>query len=207
MTICVHHLKVSRSTRIIWLLEELGLPYELVQHTRDSETFRSPPSLYEVHPLGKAPAVEIDGRVMVESSAIIEYIVDRHGGGKLLPADSGRAEYLEWLHFAEGTLGMPLLMRLLGPRLGLGEAALGFMDAELVKQLDWIEQSLGGRSFLCGEIFTGADINLEYLLEHAELLGLLSARPNLARYLAALKARPAYVKAIELGGPITFARG
>ncbi len=143
MTIRVHHLKISRSTRIIWLLEELGLPYELVEHTRDAVTFRSPPSLYEVHPLGKAPAVEVDGRVMVESSAIIEYIVDQRGGGQLLPPASGRAEYLEWLHFAEGTLGMPMLMRLLGPRLGLGDAALGFMDAELTKQLE-LDRSTAG---------------------------------------------------------------
>jgi len=206
MTIRVHHLKISRSTRIIWLLEELGLPYELVEHTRGAD-FRSPPSLYEVHPLGKAPAVEIDGRVMVESSAIIEYIVDQRGGGQLLPPASGRAEYLEWLHFAEGTLGMPMLMRLLGPRLGLTEGALGFMDAELTKQLNWIEAQLGGKSFLCGETFTGADINLEYLLEHAEGLKLLNGRPNLTRYLAALKARPAYVKAIALGGPITLPQG
>ncbi len=206
MTIRVHHLKISRSTRIIWLMEELGLPYDLVEHTRGAD-FRSPPSLYEVHPLGKAPAVEIDGRVMVESSAIIEYIVDTRGGGKLLPPDSGRAEYLEWLHFAEGTLGMPMLMRLLGPRLGLPELALGFMDAELKKQLDWIESQLAGKSFLCGETFTGADINLEYLLEHAEVLGQVAPRPNLSRYLAALKARPAYIKAIELGGPITLPQG
>jgi glutathione S-transferase len=206
MTIRVHHLKISRSTRIIWLLEELGLPYELVEHTRGAD-FRSPPSLYEVHPLGKAPAVEIDGRVMVESSAIIEYIVDQRGGGQLLPPASGRAEYLEWLHFAEGTLGMPMLMRLLGPRLGLTEGALGFMDAELTKQLNWIEAQLDSKSFLCGETFTGADINLEYLLEHAETLKLLDGRPNLTRYLAALKARPAYVKAIALGGPITLPQG
>ena len=207
MTIRVHHLQVSRSTRIIWLMEELGLPYELIQHTRDAVTFRSPPSLYAVHPLGKAPAVEIDGRVMVESSAIIEYIVDQHGGGQLLPPASDRAEYLEWLHFAEGTLGMPILMRLLGPRLELGSMGLGFMDAEITKQLDWIESQLAGKSFLCGETFTGADINLEYLLEHAETLGQVASRPNLARYLAALKVRPAYVKAIALGGPVVMPRG
>lgn len=207
MTIRVHHLKISRSTRIIWLMEELGLDYELVQYDRDPVTFRSPPSLYDVHPLGKAPAVEVDGRVMVESSAIIEYIVDAHGGGKLLPPADARAEYIEWLHFAEGTLGMPLLMRLLGPRLGLGEIGLGFMDAELVKQLDWIEGELAGKTFLCGETFTGADINLEYLLEHAELLGFLAARPNLAGYLGRLKARPAYAKAIALGGQMVFPRG
>jgi len=205
MTIRVHHLKISRSTRIIWLMEELGLPYDLVEHTRGAD-FRSPPSLYDVHPLGKAPAVEIDGRTMVESSAIIEHIVDKYGAGQLLPPVSQRAEYVEWLHFAEGTLGMPMLMRLLGPRLGLPDAALGWMDAELKKQLDWIESQLEGKAFLCGATFTGADINLEYLLEHAEVLGQLESRPNLTRYLAALKARPAYIKAIEIGGPITLPR-
>lgn len=206
MPIRVHHLKISRSTRILWLCEELGLDYELVEHTRDPATFRSPPSLYDVHPLGKAPAVEVDGRTMVESSAIIEYLVERHGGGQLLPAEEERAAYLEWLHFTEGTLGMPMLMRLLGPRLGLPAPALGFMDAELVKQLDWIEGELAGREFLCGATFTGADINLEYMLEHAEQMGLLSARPNLKGYLQRLKARPAYKKAIKLGGPVTIAR-
>jgi glutathione S-transferase len=103
---------------------------------------------------------------------------------------------------------MPVLMRLLGPvRMGMGESGIGFMDAEITKQLDWIESQLDGRSFLCGETFTGADINLEYLLEHVETLGQIASRPNLARYYAALKARPAYLKAIELGGPITFSRG
>ncbi len=203
MTIRVHHLRISRSTRIIWLMEELGLPYELVEHVRGAD-FRSPPSLYEAHPLGKAPAVEVDGRTMVESSAIIEYIVDRHGGGKLLPPENARAEYLEWLHFAEGTLGMPVLMRLLGPRWGMPEMALGFMDAEIKKQLDWIDSQLEGKEFLCGDTFTGADINLEYLLEHCETLGQIASRPNLALYYAALKARPAYAKAIELGGPVVI---
>lgn len=206
MAIRVHHLRISRSTRIIWLCEELGLDYELIQHTRDPATFRSPPSLAAVHPLAKAPAVEVDGRTMVESSAIIEYLVDRHGGGRLLPPESARAAYLEWLHFAEGTLGMPMIMRLLGPRLGLPAQALGFMDAELAKQLDWIESELEGGEFLCGSTFTGADINLEYMLEHAEQMGLLATRPNLSGYLARLKARPAYQKAIELGGPLTLGR-
>lgn len=206
MAIRVHHLRISRSTRIIWLCEELALDYELIQHTRDPATFRSPPSLALIHPLAKAPAIEVDGRTMVESSAIIEYLVERHGGGRLLPPETERAAYLEWLHFTEGTLGMPMIMRLLSARLGLAAPAVGFMDAELDKQLGWIDSQLEGREFLCGETFTGADINLEYMLEHAEQMGLLSARPNLAGYLARLKARPAYRKAIELGGPITLGR-
>ncbi len=206
MAIRVHHLKISRSTRIIWLCEELGLDYELVEHTRDPATFRSPDTLKAVHPLAKAPAVEVDGRTMVESSAIIEYLVEKYGNGQLLPPDAERGAYLEWLHFTEGTLGMPMLMRLLAPRLGLPATAIGFMDAELTKQLDWIEGQLANRQFLCGDTFTGADINLEYMLEHAEQMGLLSTRPNLNGYLQRLKARPAYKQAIELGGPVTLAR-
>ncbi len=206
MTIRVHHLQISRSTRIIWLMEELGVAYELIQYSRDPVTFRAPAELAAVHPLAKAPAVEIDGRMMVESSAIIEYIADRHGGGNLLPADDARAEYLEWLHFTEGTLGMPMIMRMLAPRFGLSEPVIGWMDAELTKQLDWIEHNLLGRDYLAGDVFTGADINLSYMLEHAEALGLLKTRPNLARYQAALTARPAYKRAIELGGPVTLPR-
>ncbi len=203
-TITLHHLRISRSSRIIWLLEELGIDYDLVEHTRDPATFRSTQSLYDVHPLGKAPAVEVDGRVMVESSAIIEYLVDHHGGGKLLPADDNRAEYIEWLHFAEGTLGMPIMMKLLGQRLGMGEAGFGFMQAEIDKQLAYIDAHLANREFLLGDIFTGADINLSYLLEHAEVLGDLPRYPNLSRYQAALLARPAYARTVEIGGPVTF---
>ncbi len=208
MTITIHHLRISRSTRIIWLAEELGLDYELVCHDRDPETFRAPPSLKEVHPMSKAPAVVIDGNVIVESGAIIEFMTEKYGNGKLAhgAGDAARAEYLEWMHFSEGTLGMPMIMRMLGPRMGLPEGALAWMDAELAKQLDYAEQHLEGREYLCGNNFTGADINLSYMLEHAEGMGLLSTRPNLARYQRSLTSRDAYKKAIELGGPVTLAR-
>ncbi len=207
MTITIHHLRISRSMRIIWLAEELGLDYELVCHDRDPATFRAPPSLTDVHPMSKAPAVVIDGNVIVESGAIIEFMTEKFGNGKLehRPGDAARAEYLEWLHFSEGTLGMPMIMRMLAPRLGLTDTAVSWMDSELVKQLDHIEQHLEGRNYLCGDNFTGADINLSYMLEHAQSMGLLSTRPNLASYQASLTSRDAYKKAIKLGGPVTLA--
>ena len=204
MTIKLHHLRFSRSTRIIWLLEELGVDYEIEMHDRNPDTNRSQSDLYAVHPLGKAPTVEVDGHVMVESGAIIEYLIERHGGGKLAPASDGdRAPYLEWLQFAEGTLSMPILLTLLGPRFGgLGDILGGFVGGEVKKQLDYIDAHLEGREFLVGDSLTGADINLEYLLELSNLVGLLNERPNAKAYLERLMAMPGYTKAIEIGGPL-----
>ena len=204
----VHHLEYSRSTRILWLLEELGEPYDMVRYARDPKTRRSPDTLAAVHPLSKAPAVEIDGRTMVESGAIIEYIIATRGGGKLAPTiDADRAAYLEWLHFAEGTMGMPMILSAIAPAFGgLGDRLGGFVAGEVKKLLDYAETCLTGRDYLVGDALTGADINLQYLLEHAHNMGELETRPALAAYRAHLIARPAYVKAIEIGGPVTFAR-
>ncbi len=200
--ITLHHLRISRSSRIIWLLEELGLEYELKCYDRTPE-FRAPPELKAVHPLGKAPTVEVDGRVMVESGAIIEYLVERHGGGKLTPPDSERSAYLEWLHFAEGTLAMPLILHSLKPMFGgYGERLEGFVSAEVTKQLDYMEAHMAGRDWLLGETFSGADINIGYLIEHMQAGGLLDSRPALKAYRGRLVARPAYARMIELGGPL-----
>ncbi|WP_373486926.1 glutathione S-transferase family protein [Blastomonas sp.] len=206
MSITLHHLEYSRSTRIIWLLEELGTPYELVRHARDAKTFRAPPELKAVHPLSKAPTVVIDDHVMVESGAIIEYLIERFGGGKLAPADAAdRPAYLEWLHFAEGTMAMPIILNALGPRFGgLGDMLGGFIGAEVVKLLDHTDAAVNGRTFLVGDSLTGADVNLSYLLEVVDAGKLLESRPALAAYLAGLRARPAYAKALELGGPMVF---
>ncbi len=205
----VHHLEYSRSTRILWLLEELGEPYDMVRYARDAKTRRSPAELSAAHPLGKAPAVEIDGRCMVESGAIIDYIIETRGNGRLAPANAAdRAAYLEWLHFAEGTMGMPMILSAIGPAFGgLGDRLGGFIAAEVKKLLDYAEAHLAGREFLVGDGLTGADINLEYLLHHARNSGELASRPALADYLARMEARPAHIKAIELGGPVTFTRG
>lgn len=200
----LHHLRFSRSTRIIWLLEELGISYDLVEHHRHPETNRSQEDLFAIHPLGKAPTVEIDGHVMFESGAIIEYIIETRGDGELAPASNAdRAPYLEWLQLAEGTLAMPILLTLLGPRFGgLGDVLGGFVAGEVEKLLDYIDAHLEGRNFVVGDTMTGADINLEYLLELSNLVGLLDERPNAKAYLERLMARPAYKKAIEIGGPL-----
>jgi len=200
----LHHLRFSRSTRVIWLLEELGISYDLEEHHRHPETNRSQEDLFAVHPLGKAPTVEIDGHVMVESSAIIEYIIETRGEGQLAPSSNAdRASYLEWLHFAEGTVAMPVLLTLLGPRFGgLGDVLGGFVGGEVTKLLDYIDAHLEGREFVVGDALTGADINLEYLLELSNLVGLLDERPHAKSYLDRLMARPAYKKAIEIGGPL-----
>lgn len=201
----LHHLAISRSSRIIWLLEELGLDYELIVHERDPKTFRAPATLKQLHPMGKAPAVEIDGRIMIESGAIIEYIIERHGGGALKPPDGLRSAYLEWLHFTEGTLGMPMLLAVLGPRFGgLGDSLGGFVEGELLTQLDYLEHHLSNQAYLVGESMTGADINLIYMLEHAFNLGQLEPRPATRAYYERLIQRPAYLQAIARGGPITL---
>ena len=200
--ITLHHLRISRSSRIIWLLEELGIEYKLKCYDR-TPAFRAPPELAEVHPLGKAPTVEVDGRVMVESGAIIEYLVEAHGAGKLTPPDDQRAAYLEWLHFGEGTLAMPLILYSLKPMFGgYGERLEGFVSAEVTKQLDYMEAHMAGRDWLLGDTFSGADVNMGYLIEHMQAGGLLKSRPNLTVYRERLMARPAYKKMIELGGPL-----
>ena len=205
----LHHLRFSRSTRIIWLLEELGVEYDIEMHDRNPETNRSQDDLYAVHPLGKAPTVEVDGHVMVESSAIIEYLIERFGDGKLAPADEAdRAPYLEWLHFAEGTMAMPILLTLLGPRFGgLGDALGGFVGGEVTKLLDYVDAHMDRREFVVGDTLTGADINLEYLLELANLPGLLNDRPHAKAYLERLMALPGYKTAIDIGGPLVPGMG
>ena len=206
MSIVLHHLEYSRSTRIIWLLEEMGTPYEMVRHQRDSQTFRAPPELKDVHPLSKAPTVIIDGHVMVESGAIIEYLIERFASDTLAPANAkDRPAYLEWLHFAEGTMAMPIILTALGPRFGgLGPMLGGFLGAEVVKLLDHVEAAVKDREFLVGDRLSGADINMAYLLEVADASKLLADRPALSAYLQRLRDRPAFAKSIELGGPMIF---
>lgn len=207
MSIVLHHLEYSRSTRVIWLLEEMGTPYEMVRHQRDPQTFRAPPELAEVHPLSKAPTVIVDGHVMVESGAIIEYLIERFGSDTLAPANAkDRPAYLEWLHFAEGTMASPIIFSALAPRFGgLGPMLGGFMGAEVTKLLDHVERAVTGHDYLVGDRLSGADINMAYLLEVATASKQIGDRPNLIAYLERLRARPAYRKSIEIGGPMIFA--
>jgi len=207
MSIVLHHLEYSRSTRVIWLLEEMGTPYEMVRHQRDPQTFRAPPGLAEVHPLSKAPTVIVDGHVMVESGAIIEYLIERFGSETLAPANAkDRPAYLEWLHFAEGTMASPVIFSALAPRFGgLGPMLGGFMGAEVTKLLDHVERAVTGHDYLVGDRLSGADINMAYLLEVATASKQIGDRPNLIAYLERLRARPAYQKSLEIGGPMIFA--
>ena len=207
MSIVLHHLEYSRSTRVIWLLEEMGTPYEMVRHQRDPQTFRAPPGLAEVHPLSKAPTVIVDCHVMVESVAIIEYLIARFGSETLAPANAkDRPAYLEWLHFAEGTMASPIIFSALAPRFGgLGPMLGGFMGAEVTKLLDHVERAVTGHDYLVGDRLSGADINMAYLLEVATASKQIGDRPNLIAYLERLRARPAYQKSIEIGGPMIFA--
>jgi glutathione S-transferase len=166
----IHHLNFSRSTRIIWLMEELGEPYELVPHTRNPNTFRSPPTLDRIHPLGKAPVIEDGALVMAESGAIIEYVIATYGHGKLAPAQSGPAwaRYIGWLHFAEGSAMMPLLVHLLGMLTGgLPDGIKDFIAPDIEKTLKYIGGAIPDNGYLMGDAFSGADIQMSYVLEVA----------------------------------------
>lgn len=200
----VHHLNNSRSHRIVWLCEELGLDYELVKHQRNPETQRSPESLNRVHPLGKAPTIVHGGRSIVESEAIIEYVCNVLAGGRLSRSlqDADYGEYLQWLAYAEGTLFPGLLVDLVYAWTGGGnEALMGFFEVEIAKNHQYIEDLLAGQDYLLASGFSGADINLGWALEFSECRGRLKNSPALRAYLARLRAREGYRRAIERGGP------
>ena len=200
----VHHLNNSRSQRILWLLEELGTPYEIVHYQRMSPVPLAPPELKAVHPLGKSPVITDGDVIIAESGAIIEYILDKYGNGRLRPAPGTKdhVRYIEWLHYAEGSAMMPLMLHLY---LGfLGDAAAMLrprVDSEIESNLAYIANALTGRDFLVGKGLTGADIQIVFVLEAANASGLLANHPLLRNYLDAMQARPAYKRAVEKGGP------
>lgn len=200
----IHHLAYSRSTRIIWLMEELGAPYEIVRYERD-EKFRAPPELKAVHPLGKAPVITDGDLVLGESAVILSFADERYGGGKLSPERGSDAYFAheEWLHYAESTAGFPIMSLAIGKRLGgLSAPVEEFFRFMLGKSLDHVAGAVGSGGFLAGERFMLADIQISYLLVMARVAGLLEGRPEIAAYLERLEARPAYVRAIEVGGPM-----
>ncbi len=206
--IIVHHLNDSRSQRILWLLEELGLPYELRAYARDAATRLAPPELEAVHLLGKAPTVEMDGVTLIESGAIIETIIRRRGGGRLAPPvdhpDFDR--YIMWLHYAEGSAMLPLMLHLYTARLGEAAAPLRpRIDSELARHLGFVDRALAGREFLVGTDLTGADIQMSFVAEIAGAFGLRGAYPAMAAWIARLHARPAWQRALEQGGAYSFA--
>jgi glutathione S-transferase len=201
----IHHLNNSRSQRILWLLEELGVPYEIVKYERLSPVPLAPPELKNVHPLGKSPVIEDDGQTIAESGAIVEYILDKYGQGRMRPAPGtkDRVKYLEWMHFAEGSAMLPLLLALYTSMLGDAAAPLKpRIDSEIANHLSYMETSLGGRDYFVGGGLTGADIMLSFVVEAAGAR--LAPYPNLVRWRDAIHARPAYRRALDKGGPYTL---
>ncbi|MBA4305575.1 MAG: glutathione S-transferase [Sphingopyxis sp.] len=208
MTLIVHHLNNSRSQRILWLLEELNVPYEIRHHQRDAVTNLAPPELLAVHPLGKSPVIEDDGKVIYESAAIVEYICERHGGAHLVPArgTDDHIRYLEFLHFAEGSAMTPILLNLYTARLGEAAAPLRpRIDQQLQCHFQYMEDQILPSGWYVGDTLTGADIMLSFPAEAAVKMGYAADKPKLTAYVAAIHARPAYQKALEKGGPYAYA--
>ena len=205
----VHHLNNSRSQRILWLLEELGTPYEIVHYKRDATTRLAPPELKAVHPLGKSPVVT-DGKLTIaESGAIVEYLIRTYGKGRLMPKEGGEdfVRYLHFMHFAEGSAMLPLLLALYVGFLGDAGAPLRpRIDGEIANHIGYLEKEIGSKNFLVGNDLTGADIQMSFVLEAANARRGLQSYPNLTRYLAAIQSRPAYKRALEKGGPYELMR-
>ena len=199
MAIRVHHLNKSRSQRIVWLLEELGLPYELVRYQRDAVTNFAPPELKAIHPLGKSPLLEDDGVLIEESGAIVQYLLDRYGKGALQPAPGTPAalRHLQLLHFAEGSAMIPLLLRIYVSRLGDGGVPLhGRIDSEVTNHFDYLESILEPSGYFIGDSLTGADIMLSFPVGIAVKQSEGSRWPRLQAFTAAIEARPAWQKAM-----------
>jgi len=222
--ITIHHLNNSRSQRVLWLLEELGLAYEIKYYKRDPKTLLAPPELRAVHPLGKSPVITEDGMTLAESGAILEYLVERHGGGRLIPPAGSpeRLRYHYWMHFAEGSAMPPLLMKLVFDRIErapmpffvrpivrsiAARTRTSFIEPQLRAQLDFMESELGKSTWFAGPEFTAADIQMSFPLEAAVArAGLDATRPRLLGFLGHVHARPAYQRALEKGGPFAVSR-
>jgi glutathione S-transferase len=206
---------------VLWLLEELGVAYEMKRYARDPETQLAPPELRRIHPLGKSPIVTDGERTLAESGPILDYLVDRHGQGRLRPAagTDARLRYDYWLHYAEGSAMSPLLMSLVfttvkkkapWPVRPIAKAIAdkvfqGFIHPQLKTHFDWIESELGKSTWFAGDELTAADIQMSYPIEAHQTRGEPASRPNTAAWLERVHARPAYKKAIEIGGPAILA--
>lgn len=205
--ITVHHLNDSRSMRILWLMEELGVPYE-IRHYKRLETRLAPPELAAIHPVGKSPVITDNGRVVFESAAIIDYLIRRHGKGRLAP-DPASAEYDDyqmWLHYAEGSAMLPLMLHLYVSRLGeAGKPLHPRIESELANHLGYLDSHLKGRDFLVGGSLTGADVQMSFIPEIAEVFGKRAPFRHLDAWIKRLHARPAWKKALEKGGAYRFA--
>jgi glutathione S-transferase len=209
----LHHLNDSRSQRVLWLLEELGTPYEIKRYQRDAVTRLAPPELMAVHPLGKSPVIT-DGEIRIaESGAIVDYIIRTYGQGNGKPAMMpaiGTADYEaynEWLHYSEGSAMLPLMMNLYIGRLKEAGAPLHpRIDSEIKNHLGYVDGALKGREFFVGTSLTGADIQMSFVAEMAKIFDKLAPYPNLAAWLSRMHARPAFRRSIEKGGAYRFAK-
>jgi len=217
--ITVHHLNNSRSQRVLWLLEELGLDYTVVRYQRDPDTLLAPPSLRAVHPLGKSPVLVDGGHTLAESGAVLEYLVERYDAARAFAPSPGTSEHLRyryWLHYAEGSAMPPMLLSLVFSRLkkapmpffarpiarSIADKALqGFVAPQVRLHLDYMEAELGKARWFAGENFSAADIQMSFPVEAAAARAGLGAYPKLADFLARIHARPAYQRALEQGGP------
>ena len=218
----VHHLNNSRSQRVLWLLEELGVPYAVTRYERDAKTMLAPPALLAVHPLGKSPVITDRDLTIAESGAIVEYLVDRYGAGRLIPP-AGSAERLRftyWLHYAEGSAMPPLLMKLIFDRVAsapapwpisliakgiAGKVQSAFIEPQLKLHLDYLEGELERSEWFAGTEFTAADVQMSFPLEAAaKRAGLDASRPRLMAFLNRIHARDAYQRALSRGGPYDF---
>ena len=208
----LHHLNDSRSQRILWLLEELGTPYEMKRYQRNAETRLAPPELKQVHPLGKSPVIT-DGDVRIaESAAIVDYVIRRYGQGNGKPAmmpapDSAEFEaYNEWLHYSEGSAMLPLMLNLYVSRLKeAGSPLHPRIESEIANHLGYIEGALGKREFFVGPSLSGADIQMSFVAEVARSFGKLAAYPNFAAWLTRMHARPAFKRSVDQGGAYRLA--
>ena len=208
--ITLHHLNNSRSQRVLWLLEELGLKYELVPYQRDPVSNLAPPELKNVHPLGKSPVIVDDGLVVAESATIVEYLARKYGDGSLAPEQDINSQdyldYLHWMHFAEGSGMLPLLLKLYVSRLGdAGQPLWPRIDSELRNHFAYMSDSLGDRDWFVANRFSAADIQLSFVIEAGAMRGPVADYPNLVQYKERFRARPAYQRALERGGPYKFA--
>jgi glutathione S-transferase len=222
--ITVHHLNNSRSQRVLWLLEELDVPYEIKRYQRDAKTMLAPPALRAVHPLGKSPVITDGDLTLAESGAILEYLIERYGQGRFIPAAGTpeRLRYTYWMHYAEGSAMPPLLLKLIfiqmpkGPMPGLvrpivrriaGQVQKSFVDPQLKLHFDYLEGELTKTPWFAGLEFTAADIQMSFPLEGAAARGGLGqSHPHIGSFLDRIHSRPAYKKALERGGPFELLR-
>ena len=219
----VHHLNNSRSQRVLWLLEELGVPYEIKRYQRDPKTMLAPPELRAVHPLGKSPVITDEGKTIAESGAIVEYLVERYDKGQLVPPSGTpeRLRYTYWLHYAEGSAMLPLLLKLIFgfipkqpmpffvkpvARAIVAKVNSTFIDPQMKLHLDFMEGELGKSTWFAGESFSAADVQISFPIEAAASRGGLDKGwPKLNAFLARIHARPAYQTALEKGGKYELA--